>query len=332
MVAKKRSVKTNKEISVKIVDSSKKQTLTEELRTNPWILSTIVLIILTILLLSFGNYGLDGKSEISKEDAGTLLVDFFESRGIIGINVVSVEEKDDLYKVNLMYQGQTIPFYVTKSGYLTGSEVVSLVNTEEIIPISTTQEIPKKEKPEVELFVMSYCPYGTQAEKGILPVVALLKDKVDFKIRFVHYVLHGEKEDLENKRQLCIREEQGQNILNKYLVCILNSTDVQNPGDVTACEKTAGINSAQLIACLNDKADDYYDADSKLSEGYGVQGSPTLIINGVMSEAGRNPASYLDEICESFNEAPEECLEELSSSVSSTGFGYNEGTDTVAKC
>ncbi len=46
---------------------------------------------------------------------------------------------------------------------------------------------------------MSYCPYGTQAEKGILPVVALLGDKIDFKLRTVHYVLHGDKEDLENK-------------------------------------------------------------------------------------------------------------------------------------
>ena len=37
---------------------------------------------------------------------------------------------------------------------------------------------PKKEKPEVELFVMSHCPFGTQIEKGMLPVARLLGDKI----------------------------------------------------------------------------------------------------------------------------------------------------------
>jgi len=38
-------------------------------------------------------------------------------------------------------------------------------------PAPAAQELPKTAKPKVELFVMSHCPYGTQAEKAMIPVV-----------------------------------------------------------------------------------------------------------------------------------------------------------------
>lgn len=37
---------------------------------------------------------------------------------------------------------------------------------------------PKKETPEVNFFVMSFCPYGNQAEAGLKPVAELLGNKV----------------------------------------------------------------------------------------------------------------------------------------------------------
>ena len=40
----------------------------------------------------------------------------------------------------------------------------------------------KRAVPEVELFIMSHCPYGTQTMKGIVPVVELLGDKIDFEL------------------------------------------------------------------------------------------------------------------------------------------------------
>ena len=45
----------------------------------------------------------------------------------------------------------------------------------------------KKEKPEVKFFVMSFCPFGNQAEKGLEPVYRLLKDKVLWQPRYVIY-------------------------------------------------------------------------------------------------------------------------------------------------
>ena len=42
-----------------------------------------------------------------------------------------------------------------------------------------SQEITKTDKPNVELFVMSFCPYGVQAETAMKPVVDLLGDSAD---------------------------------------------------------------------------------------------------------------------------------------------------------
>src|SRR3989344_6088904 len=94
------------------------------------------------------------------------------------------------------------------------------------------------------------------------------------------------KEDTENFRQLCIREEQSAKFL-PYVACILNSTDVNNPGNVTACMKGLGIDTVKVDDCMKNNAASYYAVDSKLSQDYGVQGSPTLIINGATSSAGR---------------------------------------------
>lgn len=43
----------------------------------------------------------------------------------------------------------------------------------------------KSAKPEVKFFVMSFCPYGNQAEAGLEPVYQLLKDKVSWVPRYI---------------------------------------------------------------------------------------------------------------------------------------------------
>lgn len=51
---------------------------------------------------------------------------------------------------------------------------------------SQTEFTPKKSaKPEVKFFVMSFCPYGNQAEEGLEPVYQLLKDKVNWQPRYI---------------------------------------------------------------------------------------------------------------------------------------------------
>jgi hypothetical protein len=199
----------------------------------------------------------------------------------------------------------------------------------------------KKDKPVVELFVMSHCPYGTQIEKGIIPVADLLKDKIDFSVKFCDYSMHGENEIKEELQQYCIEKEQKSKHL-KYLQCFLNNSDS------TGCLTVAGIDKTMLDACVkaadtqfkvtanfNDKSTykgnyptfDIFAADNAK---YGVQGSPTLIINGVQAESGRDSASLLNAVCTGFNVKPNECTETLSTVSPSPGFGYSTAGDAAA--
>src|SRR3989338_5237653 len=309
---------------------------TSKMRKNPWIVSTIVLglIVIFFIMYSFKGGEITG-NVVSGDEAGNTLASFINSNGLGSAKYISSEKEGQLYKISIEVDGQEAPIYVTLDGQyaivfpipITGNASTS--NTDTTGTTNTPTEVPKSDKPKVELFIMSYCPYGTQMEKAILPVISTLKDKIDFKLRYTHFTLHGEKEDTENFRQLCIREQQGAKFL-PYLQCILNSTDAYNPADQTACMQKLGINKASVDSCVNTKAKDYFAADSKLSQGYGVQGSPTLVINGVEVQSSRSPAAVLSTICSAFSTAPAECSTQLPTSQTSPGFGYSSSSSDSA--
>ena len=191
-------------------EGPKKSAILNKIRANPWILATVFLALVVIVML-FVKGGFTG-STISESEASDKLVAFVESQGGTA-DIISSEREGSLYKVTIDYQGQEIPVYVTLDGNFLIPSLIPL-NTETGVDSSNTgatqqpTEIPKSSKPTVELFVMSLCPYGLQAEKGILPVANLLKDKIDFKIKFVYYAMHGKKEIDENTNQYCIQKEQ----------------------------------------------------------------------------------------------------------------------------
>src|SRR3989339_840086 len=106
-----------------------------------------------------------------------------------------------------------------------------------------------------------------------------------------------------------MREKKGDKYFD-YFECFFEDSDSPR------CVLKTKINDAKVKECISSgRAKEYYAEDSKLSQAYGVQGSPTLIINGVQSNAGRDSASYLEGICTAFNNAPSVCSTQLSSSA-----------------
>ncbi len=193
--------------------------------------------------------------------------------------------------------------------------------------------IPKSDRPKVELFVMSYCPYGLQMEKGFLPVWQTLGKKADFDLKFVHYAMHGLKEVEENTRQHCIESEQPK-VFQAYLSCFAAG------GNSDGCLASAKVNTGKLKVCT-DKTDKQFGVmaqyndqskwlsgqfpifpiDQTASEGYGVQGSPTLVINGAIIDSSRSPEAIKQAVCASFNNPPAECGQTLSTVAFVPGFG-----------
>ncbi|MDP3881922.1 MAG: hypothetical protein Q8Q31_03545 [Nanoarchaeota archaeon] len=314
----------------------------DSLRENPWILTSIVLALVLIVVIAFGNNIFQGSgASVSKETAAGNVISFINSQGGDTASLVSAEQEGGLYKVTVDYMGNQIPVYTTLDGKSLVVNPISLsgaATSDSSSQGSTTPTptVPKSDKPIVELFVMSHCPYGTQMEKGILPVVELLGNKIDFKVKFVYYAMHGKEEVNEQTRQYCIQEEQTDKF-QPYLKCFLKA------GNTDACLIEAKVDNAKLQICVNatDKkfniSKNFNDQSSWLSgrfpkfdtskeenEKYGVAGSPTLIINGQDAPTGRDPASLLKAICGAFNTAPAECSQTLSSASPSPGFG--EGT------
>lgn len=205
------------------------------------------------------------------------------------------------------------------------------------IPINIT----KSDKPKVELFVMANCPYGLQMEKALIPAYNLLKNKADIDIRFVSYAMHGKEEVEENTKQYCAQEQDKDKYFS-YLDCYAST---QNSA---SCLKQAGLNEKSLTSCIDksnkqfgimDKYNDQttwlsgrypiYPIHQDLNDKYGVQGSPTLVINGTQVEAGRTPNALKDVICSSFTNPPAECGQTLALASPQPGFGTGLTQDTA---
>ncbi len=200
---------------------------------------------------------------------------------------------------------------------------------------ATTQaSLVKTDKPAVEVFVMSYCPYGTQIEKGLLPVVKTLGDKADIQIKFVSYTMHGEKEFTENLLQYCINKEQPTKFW-PYLECFLKE------GTSADCLQTVGVDQAKTTACVTATTNEYklvasgtdFPIYKEANLKYGVQGSPTLIVNGVEANSGRSAAALLKTVCGAFNTPPAECSTVLDSANPAPGFGTGASANpSAASC
>jgi hypothetical protein len=332
--------------------------------TATWTLGVVAVVLAIALIAAIVTKGFSGTSSgtstsvanaISQNELRAKAQTYLE-KVVQGQNVTIGEIKDvgDMYSIKLDIGGRPYDSYVRKDGSLLFPSGLNM--NEDVAAQAAAQpaaaDVPKTDKPVVELFVMAYCPYGTQAEKGILPAVKVLGDSIDFKIRFVYYAMHGLKEVKENLNQYCIQSEQPDKYL-AYLACFLNDSAGQgSDATVTACIASTGIDTKKLETCktatdakfnvmknYNDQASwlsgqfPKMDMDAALNTKYGIGGSPTLVINGVQSNAGRDSASYLAAICNAMTTPVPACSTQLSSVNPGPGFGYDStAAATAAGC
>ena len=113
-----------------------------------------------------------------------------------------------------------------------------------------------------------------------------------------------------------------------YIKCFLED------GNSSRCLSEVGVDETKMQTCIDGKSDEYYGTDSGLSEGYGVRGSPTLVVNGVIVSSARSPDAYLKTVCNAFNTVPSACNVNLSTDNPNPGFGYTVSATapTTASC
>jgi glutaredoxin len=270
------------------------------------------------------------------------------------IEVTEIAEEHGLIKVVATSQGHEQILHITSNGKRL---VFGLISTEDYkkqleeqakaqAKASTVSKENKTDKPTVEYFVMSYCPYGTQFEKGLIPVIKLLGDKIDTQLKFVDYAMHEKKEIDENLAQYCIQKEQKEK-LYPYLDCFLASKGEK--ADITSCIASTKINTVKLTACVDSTDKKFeisknykdkstwkgqfpgFNTDKEAVKKYGVGGSPTFVINGETISSARDSQSLLKAICSGFKNAPAECGKKLSTTAPAAGFGSGKASSTASE-
>lgn len=315
------------------------------MRQNPWILTTIFLAIVLVVYF-FTNGSLTGNvltgNVVSESVAAENLISFITAQGGGTAELVSVNQTGSMYEVVVNYQGQEIPVYVTLDGeYIAPSLLPLTVNSSASSAKSaaSAKTVPKTDEPVVDAFIFSYCPYGLQFEKALLPAYDLLKSKADINIVAIG-AMHGEFEHVESLRQISIEQLYSTDKLFAYLKEFDYNTDIGAcSGDASCLDKylpaiytKLGIDKAKVEDYMSKSAEAIYTTQGDLASSLGISGSPTFVINGVETQVARTPQAIGQAICDAFTTAPSECAKNLSSTALSAGFGGTAGSSTGATC
>ncbi|MBI2152010.1 hypothetical protein HYU21_04750 [Candidatus Woesearchaeota archaeon] len=178
-----------------------------------WKVMAGVLLVLLIVSVFTQGFGLYSKGALSKEEASLKALAFVNGNLMQGGQtavIKSVDEENNMYTMKLQVGAQEFSTYISKDGQLFFPQGLKIdasaasAGSDGNNPPAPT-DVPKTAKPEVELYVFTYCPFGLQMEKAAAPVVKLLGNKVDFKIRQIG-AMHGPHEEKEAERQLCINK------------------------------------------------------------------------------------------------------------------------------
>jgi glutaredoxin len=204
-------------------------------------------------------------------------------------------------------------------------------------PPTPAPEPVKSARPSVELFIMSFCPYGVQAENVMSPVVDLLGSTADIQIRFIATVngdtadavrsLHGLNEAKEDIRQLCIKQSDPDKYWDYLDLFNAQCYPVwQNATRLEACGKNLtamlGMDNQKIETCaIAGEGLALLRADEAITKNLKVTGSPTLFINGQKYSGQRTPEAFKQAICARFETPPDECGTDLSAQVVAAGSG-----------
>jgi len=253
-----------------------------------------------------------------------------------GVSIKKIEKEGSLYKISLSVLDQDYESYATLDGKYLFPQKINLNP-------SKPKEIVKSKKPNVSLFVMSYCPFGNQAEELLAPINNLLKDKTNTELHYIIYSnylsgypeycldeenkycsMHGIQEVNQDMRELCVQKYQKDKLWN--FVGEMNAKTSSENSDEKWEEiaKNIGINIDKIKTCQEKEGLSLLDQELNLTQKkYSVQdpakhngqeeqlisGSPTLIINDTIYGGDRSSSAYQETICSAFISAPKECSE-----------------------
>lgn len=162
--------------------------------------------------------------------------------------------------------------------------------------------VSRMEKPTLELFVMSYCPLGIQAEEKLFPTVKKLGDKINFKLQFIaeekedvtsqnsmpFTSLHGDPEVAEDIRQVLIAKTYPDRYLD-YILC-----RGKNINESWAkCAQKLNINAEKIQARFDTPdAEQLFRKNIQRAAELDIRVSPTILVDTHEFQANQLLRSY----------------------------------------
>ena len=158
---------------------------------------------------------------LSSDEVSKKIIDFINQELLQGAATASLKDitkESGLYKMKIVVNEQEIDSYATLDGKLFFPDVFDLSeisSPEEGSPVSC-EDINKLNNPLLEVFVVSKCPFGIQAQRILNNVVKNTPSLTgNIKVKYMGAIvnneitaMHGDPEAQENLRQICLREEQ----------------------------------------------------------------------------------------------------------------------------
>ena len=314
--------------------------------------AAIAIIVVGVLIFAKSNNGfsLTGILGMTDQQIGEKALKYINDNKLsqTPATLVSVSQESGLVKVKIKIGTQEFDSYATKDGKILLPQGYIMEETEKDSsnnntssnnePLQDAASMIKTDSPMLEAFIVSRCPFGLQMQRMMADAVKNIPSLAQYikvkymgsvsgdKITSMHDQQPGGAEATENLRQICIREEQP----SKYWAYV--GCQMKASGTETSCEKSTGVDSAKLSACMSDKNKGiaYAQKDFTVANAYNVTGSPTLAINGaVVAEfdssnkpifGGRVSDEIKTIVCAAFNSKPSFCSTKLSTVSAASGF------------
>lgn len=322
-------------------------------------LAVVAIIVVGILVLSNGGAEqfldkINNFGGMSKDDLAKKGVDYINTSILSGQTATLVEssEESGLVKIKISIGGSEFDTYVSKDGKLLFPEVIKMENettgtTDNTDNTNgqtakTCDDLVKTDKPQLDAFVVSQCPYGLQMQRVLADVVKSAPSLAEnIKVRYLGSVsngkitsMHGDAEAQENLKQICIRDEQASKYWS-YVSCYMKA------GKTDECLTSTGIDKNKLSECTTDakRGLAYAQEDFDLSSKHGITGSPGLVQNNEnVSESdfgGRTSEALKTLICCGDNTQSSDCSQTLNTASAASSFSETyegSGTNSSANC
>jgi len=300
--------------------------------------NAVPILVIFVAGLLFAMYAIPYFTQQTEKTAADV-TEFVKSKfpAEVQITLSGYEEVNGVLKYNytIGVEGQTqeMILYSDLKGEMLFPESLEITEGEPVFDEGPVVfDAPDTATPEVELFIMAFCPYGTQAEDAFIPVVDALNDNSNIHVRYILNddgqgtitSLHGQPEVDEAARQLCVLEKFGKVTLWDYLErfnseCVDLSTQTayaQTLENAEQCSndlvKDMGLDVSEFESCVEDDSQELLITHALISKTKQVGGSPTLIINDARYDGARAPNAYKDAICSGFGTEPAVCDQALS--------------------